>query len=129
LEISQCDNDEEDIDVENPIICLNEEVDVVATDNQAIFSTSKLFKSDSFEGRKQSFSKLFNSKLSNRSIREEDKTASIQFDSEEMPGSHSSPAQIKIISEESPPDSKLLNASLVSPISPLKLSVVGTPAR
>jgi hypothetical protein len=61
------------------VICLTAEVDEVDTDTQAIFSTSKI-SSESFVGKKQSFSKLFSSKLSKGSIlsmREEEKTASI----------------------------------------------------
>ena len=40
-----------EIDESNPIICLTAEVDVDVTDNQAIFSTSKISR-ESFEGRK-----------------------------------------------------------------------------
>lgn len=117
-----------EIDESNPIICLTAEVDVDVTDNQAIFSTSKISR-ESFEGRKQSFSKLFSSKLSKSSLREEEKTASIQFDSEEIPyglclEQITSPEHVRIVTE-SPPE-KLLKPSsnTISPISPLKESVV-----
>lgn len=112
------------------MICLTAEVDDVDTDTQAIFSTSKISR-ESFEGKKQSFSKLFSSKLSKGSMREEEKTASIQFSSDEVPGGlcleQLSPEHVRIVND-SPPDSvnKMLkpNANSISPISPLKESLV-----
>ena len=90
----------EEIDVANPLICLTAEVDAVDTDIKAIFSTSKISR-ESSEARKQSFTKLFNSKLSNRSIPEEEKTASIQFDSYEPAGGRIyTPEHIRIITDE-----------------------------
>ena len=68
----------DELEEDNPIVILSSE-----DNTQAIFSSSKISDKESSEGRKQSFSKLFSSKLSSRnSMREEDKTASV-IDSEE----------------------------------------------